>query len=71
MNPWALVALGIGVLLIIIGVKGSYGNLVDAFTGHKYNPGTSGGSTTNPPLAPGPLHNPNLGSLLPKIGPKG
>jgi hypothetical protein len=52
MNPWAFVVIGIGVLLIIVGVKNSYENVVKAFTGHynttsltAFNPGSSG----NPP----------------------
>lgn len=30
MNPWGIVVLGLGVLIIIMGVKGSYGNVVKA-----------------------------------------
>jgi hypothetical protein len=48
MNPWALVVIGIGVLLLIMGVKGSYGNVEKAITGH-------GTSATTPV---------NLGGLL-------
>lgn len=33
MNPWALVIIGIGILLIIMGIKGSYGGVVSALTG--------------------------------------
>lgn len=33
MNPWALVVIGIGVLLIIMGVTGSYSAVKDALTG--------------------------------------
>jgi hypothetical protein len=33
MNPWGFVAIGVGVLLIIIGVTGSYDNVKAAITG--------------------------------------
>lgn len=41
MNPWSLVILGIGVMLIIIGVQGSYGKVVSALTGRPYTGGTT------------------------------
>lgn len=55
MNPWALLVIGLGILLIIMGVKGSYGNVVSALTGKPYKPtttaaqSTSGSITTIPP----------------------
>jgi hypothetical protein len=57
MNPWALVILGIGVLLIIMGVKGSYGGVIGALTGKPYT-GTgsagagSGGKKSTMPQGP-------------------
>ena len=54
MNPWALVILGIGVLLIIMGVKGSYENVVQALTGHKGSASSSSGSLPFNPLT-GPI----------------
>jgi hypothetical protein len=33
-NPWGFVAIGVGILLIIIGVTGSYENVKAAITGH-------------------------------------
>lgn len=41
MNPWALVIVLIGVMLIIIGVQGSYGKVISALTGKEYNPNKS------------------------------
>jgi hypothetical protein len=32
MNPWGFLILGIGLLLIIMGIKGSYSNIVSAIT---------------------------------------
>lgn len=61
MNPWALVILGIGVLLVIIGVKGSYGNVVGALTGKPYTGG-------KPPVAP---PNPFPGVTPGILGPHG
>lgn len=33
MNPWGLLILGLGLLLIIIGIKGSQKNVIGALTG--------------------------------------
>jgi hypothetical protein len=33
MNPWGILVLALGILLIIVGVKGSQGGLVSALTG--------------------------------------
>lgn len=33
MNPWALVLMGLGIMLIIIGIKGSQHNFLAAITG--------------------------------------
>jgi len=33
MNPWALVVIGIGIMLIIIGVKGTQHDIASAITG--------------------------------------
>lgn len=54
MNPWALVILGIGILLIIMGVKGSYGGVIGALTGKPYSGGTGGSSSgsKSKPLKP-------------------
>lgn len=34
MNPWGFLVIGLGILLVIIGVKGSYENVVGALTHH-------------------------------------
>lgn len=34
MNPWALVIIGVGIMLIIIGVKGTQHDIAGAITGH-------------------------------------
>lgn len=46
MNPWAFVAIALGILVIIIGVKGTQHNVTSTLTGKK-----TGGQTTAP--APG------------------
>lgn len=48
MNPWALVVIAIGVLLIIIGVKGTQHDLAGAITGKasQAKTGNSGGGNT-------------------------
>lgn len=33
MNPWGLVLIGLGLVLIVIGVKGSQHNVIAAFKG--------------------------------------
>lgn len=43
MNPWAFIAIALGILLIIIGVKGSQHNITGAITGKKT--GTSAPTT--------------------------
>lgn len=48
MNPWGFVAIGIGVLLIIIGVTGSYENVKAAITGHAST--TAKSTTTTRPV---------------------
>lgn len=46
MNPWALVVIAIGILLIIIGVKGTQHNIAGAVVGHPAGkPPTSGGGS--------------------------
>ena len=45
MNPWALVIIGIGIMLVIVGVKGTQHNLVPAITGKK-------SGNTSAPAAP-------------------
>lgn len=52
MNPWALVVIGIGILLVIIGVKGTQQNVKGAITGssgqqkQQKQPAPQGGSGT-------------------------
>lgn len=46
MNPLGLLVLALGVLLIIVGVKGSQHNLVQALTNRKQQATTA--SSTNP-----------------------
>ena len=45
MNPWALVIIGIGLFILIIGVKGTQHNIVPAITGKK---SAATKPTTNP-----------------------
>jgi hypothetical protein len=46
MNPWGAVIAGLGVLLVIMGVKGSYVNIESALTGKKHSPAGSNISTS-------------------------
>lgn len=46
MNPWAFLVIGIGILLVIMGVKGSYPNVVSALTGRTH---TTAANPSNPP----------------------
>ena len=41
MNPWAFIAIALGILLIIIGVKGSQHNITGAITGKKTGSSTA------------------------------
>lgn len=34
MNPWGILIIALGVMLVIVGVKGSQHNVVAALTGH-------------------------------------
>jgi hypothetical protein len=43
MNPWALVVITIGILLIIIGVKGTQHDIAGAVTGSAARGKSSGG----------------------------
>jgi hypothetical protein len=69
-NPWGLVVSGIGVLLIVVGVKGTQHRIVAAITGKTVNvpsqhsgsgsgsnplPGWSGPVPQVPPIGPGPV----------------
>jgi hypothetical protein len=47
-NPWAIVIAGLGVLIIIMGVKGSYGNVVSALK----SGGTRTTSASHSPVRP-------------------
>lgn len=68
MNPWALLVILLGIVLVIIGVKGTQHNITSAITGHgtggatptgsKKQTGTGAGNTPghpqpNPQPAPG------------------
>lgn len=44
MNPWAFIVIAIGVIVIVIGVKGTQHNITAAIVGHPT--GSSGGSTS-------------------------
>lgn len=46
MNPWGFVAIGLGILLVIMGVMGTYGNVQAAITGHAPKGQKSTGPTT-------------------------
>jgi hypothetical protein len=45
MNPWALLVILLGIVLIIVGIKGTQHNFTSAITGHSV-PGS--GATTSP-----------------------
>lgn len=47
-NPWAVLLVGIGLVLIISGVKGTHANLLAAVTG-KATSNTTLGSSNTPP----------------------
>lgn len=65
MNPWGLVVIGLGILLVIMGVKGSYENVVAALTGRKHQlTGTTTAATTTPPPAPMPGARPTPHPIL-------
>lgn len=61
MNPWGFLVIGLGALLIIMGVTGSYTRVKDAITGHTTGPDIKKfnnpyGQVPDPgvtPLAPG------------------
>lgn len=56
MNPWGFVAIGLGILLIIIGVTGSYENVKSAITGKASAPSPGNPNRTpSPPVVPGIL----------------
>lgn len=57
MNPWALVVIGLGVLVLIMGVTGSYSEVKQALTG---NPAKSTDTSPTGPATPAPK--------LPRIG---
>jgi hypothetical protein len=67
MNPWALVILGIGILLIIMGVKGSYGGVIGALTGKPYT-GVSSSSGSPGKLPHGGQPPMNLHTGVPSPG---
>jgi hypothetical protein len=52
MNPLGFLVIGLGILIVIVGVKGSQHNLVAALT-HK--PSTATSATTKPTTKPGTL----------------
>lgn len=62
MNPWALVVIGLGVLLLIMGVTGSYSEVKQALTGKPAKPGTTPAS----PVFPSPA-NPIPGKTGPSV----
>jgi hypothetical protein len=33
MNPWAIVIIGLGIVMVIVGIKGSQGSLLSALKG--------------------------------------
>lgn len=51
MNPWGFVVIGLGIIMIIIGVKGSQHNIVAALKGQSAN--TAGEGTSNVTLSAG------------------
>jgi hypothetical protein len=61
MNPWALLAILLGIVLIIIGIKGTQHNIAGVITGG------SGQQSPTTPTKP-PLHLPGL-PPPPTIGP--
>lgn len=46
MNPWAILMIGLGLILIVIGVKGSQHEVIAAFTGKNAATSTNTASTT-------------------------
>lgn len=54
MNPWALLIILLGILLVIVGVKGSQHSIVAAITGHSAS-GASSGSSSSSASAPAPI----------------
>lgn len=47
MNPWAFIAIALGVIFIIMGIKGTQHNITGAITGHNTTPPASGGGSVN------------------------
>jgi hypothetical protein len=43
MNPWGLLFVGLGILLIVIGFKGSQHGVIQAFTGKSASTASAGG----------------------------
>lgn len=41
MNPWAFIVIALGILLIIMGVKGTQHNIASALVGHQTNSGSN------------------------------
>lgn len=51
MNPWGILLIGIGLIMIVIGFKGSQHKVIAAFKGTKAAAGT-GNTNTTVPAAP-------------------
>lgn len=67
MNPWALLVLLLGTILIIIGVKGSQHNIAAAITGHASPvPAAAGSGSTSTPKGTGPTKTPS-GKQIPIV----
>lgn len=57
MNPWALILMGIGFILIVIGVKGTQHEVLNAFKGVKQGQTTQQfGFGTGPTIGGGGVH---------------
>lgn len=52
MNPWAFIAIAVGILVIIIGVKGTQHHVAGALTGKQTNVAQSGAGRTVTAAAP-------------------
>lgn len=66
MNPWALLVILIGIVLVIVGVKGTQHNIIGAITGRGGSAGNAPGSVTLASSGIGPVQKPGPG-INPKL----